>query len=339
MKKREINDLRFLYLSTRLTAIENSLIKGEKLTRLSDARDYDEAFSYVLEYYGLSKEQSTDLSYEEVLSSELSKAYDLAAELIDATIDTDNKPHEVLYPLRFVYDCQNLKSAIKCSLLDRSAKGMLYDTGTVGADEVESLVRERDFNKFPENLAKQAPVAIEQLSATADPQEVDLLLDRAVFRDMLKAAEDTRSDYITELVKLRIDSVNIISCIRCIKQKKSKAYMQKLYIDGGKLEESFFTENYDENPSKLLGALAFTDFSALAAVDHTSVSSAEIEKLCDNVYAAKAYSASYKPFGIEKAVCYIIQKEYEIKNVRIILAGKSCGLASDKIKERLRVSA
>lgn len=43
------------------------------------------------------------------------------------------------------------------------------------------------------------------------------------------------------------------------------------------------------------------------------------------------------PFGAELLVLYIVRKEFEVKNVRIVLAGKSCGLSSEKIKERLRL--
>ena len=40
--------------------------------------------------------------------------------------------------------------------------------------------------------------------------------------------------------------------------------------------------------------------------------------------------------GIEVPVSYILALENEIKNVRIILAGKDAGLSEDRIRERLR---
>ena len=40
--------------------------------------------------------------------------------------------------------------------------------------------------------------------------------------------------------------------------------------------------------------------------------------------------------GIEVPVSYILALENEIKNVRIILAGKDAALPEDRIRERLR---
>lgn len=58
--------------------------------------------------------------------------------------------------------------------------------------------------------------------------------------------------------------------------------------------------------------------------------------MCENLYAKQAYSAEKIAFGPELIVCFLVRKEYEVKNLRILLAGKSCGLSADRIKERLR---
>ena len=41
-------------------------------------------------------------------------------------------------------------------------------------------------------------------------------------------------------------------------------------------------------------------------------------------------------FGAEIAIGYIVALEYEVKNIRIILAGKDAGLSPEVIRERLR---
>ena len=83
---------------------------------------------------------------------------------------------------------------------------------------------------------------------------------------------------------------------------------------------------------KLLAALAFTAYSELASCTDAS----EAARLCENLYTKQAYKAETIAFGPELIVCYLVRKEYEVKNLRILLAGKSCGLSADRIRERLR---
>ena len=44
------------------------------------------------------------------------------------------------------------------------------------------------------------------------------------------------------------------------------------------------------------------------------------------------------PVGAEIAVGYLIGREFDAKNLRILLAGKSVGLPADALRERMRRS-
>ena len=334
MKKNHLKDTDFLYLSTRLRAAESGLITKDKLTRVIDAADFAEAYAYVCELYGASPD--TVSGYEALLDAELAGAYAFAHELIDGTVDVEHKPFELLAPFQYVYDCQNLKAVIKCRALGKQAKALISPNGTVSPEQVSAASLSGDYAAFPAAMAQAAPEAAEQLAATGDPQLVDLILDKAAFRDMSRTAEQSGFDSLARLVRTKIDSANISACLRCIRQKKNKMYFEKLFLEGGTLDKDFFLTNYDETPAKLLAALAFTAYSALAGAGMTELSASDAERLCEELYTAKAYEAASLPFGAELVILYIVRKEYEIKNVRIVLAGKSCGLSGEKIRERLR---
>ena len=51
-----------------------------------------------------------------------------------------------------------------------------------------------------------------------------------------------------------------------------------------------------------------------------------------------AREAKMVSFGAEILVGYLIAREYEVKNLRILLAGKSVGLTTDALRERMRLS-
>ena len=44
------------------------------------------------------------------------------------------------------------------------------------------------------------------------------------------------------------------------------------------------------------------------------------------------------PVGLEVMVSFLLAHEYEVKNLRIVLAGKEAGIASETIRERIRDS-
>ena len=370
MKSYRFKDTDFLYLSTRLRAAENSDITKEKLFRMADAENFEQAYAIACESAGMtsasassagsavssassgsygssgaygSSDFSADKSagnsaadYDKMLEAKLKDVYAFACELLDSAYDTgtDEKPYFLINPFRYVYDCNNLKAAIKCEMLGKDPSSMLSPNGTVPVDKVVNLVNARDFSLFPKELAKAAPEAIEKLAASSDPGQFDTDLDRAAFKDMANDATQSGCEYLIDLIKTKIDCVNISSALRCIKQNLGRAFIHKLYIDGGTLDEDFFVSAYDETPSKLLSALSYTAYSAL---NDAVLSGAGTEKLCDEIYLNKAQAVRMVPFGAELLVLYIVRKEFEVKNVRIVLAGKSCGLSSEKIKERLRL--
>ena len=335
--KTKLKDTDFLCISSRLHSAEKDMIGKDKLLRLIEAKSYDEALRLTLEMYGI--QDSADIDYAEILSAELSKAYKFANELISGIIDLDEKPFYLLNPFRYVYDCQNLKVAIKCELLGKTTDGLISENGSVSCDDLKAALTSRDFSHFAPNMSKAASFAIDQLAATGDPQEVDLILDKAAFEDMASIADMCNLEYLKELMCYKADSVNITTALRCIKQGKNKNYLNKLLVSGGKLDNDFFLSNYDETIGKLINALAYTEYNGITkySEQQSEITPSEAEKLCSMLYLKKAYGAIRIPFGPELIICYIVRKEYEIKNVRIILAGKACGLTAEKIKERLMI--
>lgn len=65
---------------------------------------------------------------------------------------------------------------------------------------------------------------------------------------------------------------------------------------------------------------------------------ASIEKACDDFLIRYIKEAKYFHFGIEPLISYILAKENEIKNLRIILIGKMNGFDRDYIRRALRRS-
>ena len=321
----------FMYSSARVRVLENYLVGRDKLEHMLDSRSSGE-ITEALSDLGFDIVRSgTDINREETLLSVLKKAY---AEISSLCADLP-----ILEFLRYQYDCNNIKAVIKCNSRNVDPRGMLFDFGTVSSERISELIRDKKYEELPKNMAEATAHAIDAFAESSNPQLVDLILDKACFRDMLEAAEQTGVDYIVELVKTKIDLLNIITCIRILGMGlyfAAEPLMRDAFLEGGTLDIQFFISGLEYGLQKLFEAIEYTPYARFLRHVEPSSPLYLIEKEADNFWLQKAKAAKYVPFGAPVLVGYMIALEYEVKNIRIILAGKDAGLSAETIKERLR---
>lgn len=322
MKKNNANETEYLYSCARIRAMERRLPDKAMLERLISAGGIECASAL--------KECGIDLSLgaEGAISQLLDRTHaELLSELPDAS------PAKIFL---YQYDCNNLKLAIKAALTGQDTDGMIFSCGTVPADACLSAVRSGDFSPFPENMAREAAEAVRSAAATGNPQVVDILLDRACFLDMLEAARP----YPRALswVKLKIDVLNALFCIRIIRLGGDVALLSELLLEGGDIDTSIFLDARVEGEDALLERLRRTRLSALSDVagEGGRASLSELERAGDDLFIEAVREARFIPFGAEIITAYTVALEYALKNVRIILAGKDAGLDADAIRGRMR---
>ena len=184
---------------------------------------------------------------------------------------------------------------------------------------------------------RAAKEAEEVLGTTGDPQLSDFVLDRAYYREMLSAAEATRSDFLVRYVRSTIDAANLRSAVRTLRMRKGGDFLRKVLFEGGfvktdsivaaalggKLEDPFYS-------TELRGA------AALGALAVEGGSLTKFEKACDDAVTACAAKAKGVPFGVEAVIGYLVAKEIEFTAVRIIMSSRMAGISGDTIRERLR---
>ncbi len=330
-------DTDFMYASARVRALENSVISREKTEHLLEARTPSDIIAALPEYgfeiIRKGDDESEGILREETLLSVLERAY---AEVSDMCSEMPVSDF-----MRYQYDCNNIKAVIKCGSRGVDPSPMMFRLGTLAPEALIENMREKDFSALPANMAKAIPEALEAFASSANPQQIDLILDRACFADMLDFAMSTGVDYIIDLVKTRIDLLNIITCIRIMGMKMyfaAEPFMREAFLEGGKLELGFFISALEHGAEVLFSELEYSEYADLVKDAEHNSPLYLIEKTADNIWLEKAKKAKYIPFGAPVIVGYLAALEYEVKNLRIILAGKDAGLDTDVIKERLRAS-
>ncbi len=324
------NPTEYMYSSARIRALENRIATRERLRHMADAESADAVVSALGDFGFESSRGGAALSREELLESVLVNGY--------AEISSMECSRAVGF-LQYQYDANNIKAIIKCAARGVSPMSMLSPLGCVGIAQAEAAFKNKDYSVFPKNIASAIVAAEEAFAATANPQKIDFIIDRACFADMLEAAQGSGIELAQRLVRVKIDLVNIMMTLRIMHMKLggiAEGVLREAYIEGGSFCADDLVEALVNGEERLVQLIARGEYGSIAAAILDGEPLGALERRADDIWFGVAKSAKYVSFGAEIAIGYIVALEYEVKNVRIILAGKEAGLSADVIRERLR---
>ena len=325
----------YIYSSARFRVKELSLIGTERTRRLLEAQTTARCVQLLSEFGVkiITDPESGKFLREETLSLRLRTAYE---ELLE-----DSPDARFLKLWLYPYDCNNLKAAIKCKHRGIDPTDLLFDFGTVELGDILYMAEQGDFEKLPEPFASAAAEAVEAFSKTANPQWVDLILDRACYKAMLLEARASKVALAIRLVERKIDLTNLLILIRLLRMhagESGKTMLQNAWIEGGTLDLQEFSAYYDAGEAVFWERLSYLDsYRRFAlAVNGTDATLTEIERAADNDFMALVREAKSYPYGAEPLLGYLLASEYESRNLRIILAAFEAGLSVLTVEERIR---
>ena len=330
--KHKVKQTDYMYSSARVRSLENSIATSEKLSHLADAANSDVVVAALSDFgFELIQGEDKELFREETLSTVLKAGYAEAEKMVD--------DGSFMNFLRYAYDCHNIKSIIKCASQGVSCDGMLIPLGIVDTNVLKEAHIEKDYSCLPENMAGAVSVAEEAFAATRNPQKVDVILDKACFADMLQNAEESGIELAIKIVKSKIDLTNLLIAVRLSMmelRESALSILKEALIPGGYKDELFDVDSMTGLVAKLAERFEYSDYSSLCPYITGKINLSVLEREIDNYIMKVAKTAKYIPFGPEVLIGYLVALEYEVKNIRIILAGKDAGLSSEVIRERLR---
>lgn len=325
----------YLYGSAHVRALENAIIGRDRIARLTEVKDVSEAYAFLAEAgVTVYRDEEGKPLREETLLGILKGAYQTVEEL--APDDS------VLRLWRYPYDCNNVKAAIKAFIRGIDPTSMMFDFGCVDTETVVRMVETGDFTMLPRAMCAAAREAVDTYAKTKNPKKVDLILDRACYADMLSAAQSSDNAFVIRLVRAKIDLVNLMIAVRILRMNSGAAgtaLLADAVIPGGCLDTSFVKELFDLGEDVLWAKLQVSDYAALAdRVVQSDRSLTAAERLADDFWMEMVRETKFIPVGLEVMVSFLLAHEYEVKNLRIVLAGKDAGIASATIRERIRDS-
>ncbi len=311
---------------------ETRLITKEKLLRITEAGTLGEAYKSLAETgYGLGEPCTDD--FERLIRRELKSAYEYAQKIA---------PDEEAFSLyRIGADYHNTKVLLKLLLKKEPLSGAaLKENGVVAVDVLKTAVTDKKYDSLPPEL-KQALLALDrQFSVKEDVSLIGILLDNAYARQVQRITGHVKDGFLKESMSVFADFTNVISFIRLRLLELGKETLKKVFIPGGQLSEKMFIDAYEagldtvsryfsrREMEKPMNA-AFEEFKR-------SGSLYAFEKARDDTLTGIIKKRKNDVFTIAPTIAYILAKEREADNIRLVMTAKHNGKDADFVTGRIK---
>lgn len=329
-----IRDEDYAYATARVRAVEVHMLDSARLERLLEAATLADGMKLLAEARYGTGTPLAEQGWEALLDGELARCYAFLTGLM---------PHpEVLDVFRLREDYLNLKLMLKSLYQGRDVAGTTGDSGMVPAGQLVRAIVDNHPGSLPETMGKALTEAMLEFGKRADPRDIDLVLDRAVYRHMNEKAAEIGHPFLVELVSLMSDMANIRIYIRGRLTGESREFFSRALLEGGRVDASKFRDASEKPVEAFLESIRHTWFgeAAMAGMDGYKAGRGItwLEKRLDDRFMDYVRRARYVAMGLEALVGHLLARETEIRNVRIIFTGKGNGLSHEDIRERLRMT-
>jgi V/A-type H+-transporting ATPase subunit C len=330
------DDLRYAFAVGKIRAMEARLLEAIVFKRLIEAKDSSEMTRVLAEtlYGELLKEGASGTDFEAILKMELIRTYQLIK-----NIDPDPESPGNLLAMR--YDFHNLKVCLKLRASLMEANPFLISVGVYGPEAVRQMAASGDYSSFPAGIAEALFHLVSELDKLSPPSQwIDIRIDHIVYHHLLQEARLRRVMFLTALFRLQIDLINLKTFLRVKQMGKDRSFLHSVLIEGGEIPPETLLPLLDEPLNKFISGLGSSSYADIIREGMESYqkegSLALLEKLIDDFMITFIHQARYITFGVEPLIAYLLAKENEIKNLRIVMVGKQNKLPHSLIEERLR---
>lgn len=342
-------------ISTRM--YEKNLLTRTDLERLNDYDSLRDVLSQLNEtiYRGSINDLDRPEEYEKILKDELKRVYKVIEDIAP--------DKEIIDYMKEKYIFHNLKVLVKELIQDTDYSYLYLEMGDVDLayikknlikedrksdffDKVASLSSDKEDNigKDPRDLyLDYAQKALSYYEETKNPQDIDISLDKSYYEKLLLDAKALDLDTLIDFTRETIDLINLKSLLRVKSQGEDMETLEKTLIEGGFIEPIKFKEYFSYEINQLIGSLSnakIGDYVKDSLKDDLNLDDniLALEKAIDSHMTDYTRDSKMITFGPEVLMNYVISKETEIKNLRILLVSKLNKLDKEFTLEKLRKS-
>lgn len=317
-----------IYSNARAKTLEKLLLGADRIGRMTDSADAEEALKILSETdFGGGVQISGAAEYEKLTVAETVRFINFVKE----TCPSEDFKRFLLLK----NDFHNAEALIKSKYLKTDAQAMLTESGIIDVNVMRERIMADEYKSFPISMAEALGACdADFVSGKATGQSVGLFFLKAYFNELYSTAK--KDKILLEIYKTKVDCANITTALRT----RNFAASLGGFINNGNLTLSEFKALNDESFEVLKNKFRF---SPQAELIYTALNAAEKgQPLTDFEKNAESYAVNlmlknkFSAQGMLPFMQYCFYKKADIANVRIIFAGLLNGLKSKEIKERLR---
>lgn len=305
--------------------MENRLLTRERLERMIEARDAAEARKLLAECGyadGVGLEQALAQAREDTFR-------DLEGAVPDPGL---------LQVFQVKYDYHNAKVLLKARAVGADPERLLLAGGRYPAGELLEGWRRGELRECSPAFQRALEESRAALEESHDPQQADLILDRACYGEMAQLARETGSAFLQGYVRLSVDVANLRTAVRVHRMGRDGEFLRQTLLPGGNVSPQTVAAARGDGLEEVFRAGALARAAQLGArlTQPESGPLTEFERECDNALTAYLAAARRIPFGEQVVIGYLYAREQELTAIRSVFAGRAAGLDGDTIRSRLR---
>ena len=329
-KVKKLKESDFLSISARVRVLETRLLTAERMERMIDAKDVNDA-AKVLGECGYPE-------LGEVTNSTLDAMLADAQAALFADMGKAVGNEALMDVFRVKYDYHNAKALVKAEALKLDQDRLLLGGGRYDPAELAESYRGEDLRACSDTFREAVGRAREVLGSSGDPQQADFILDRAYFKELAALAKESGSEFLEGYVTALIDGANLRAAVRAARLDKAGEFLRSVLVEGGSVSPEDIARVKGAELGRVFKGTSFAaaaEAGAALAVPNGGPLT-DFERLCDDAVMAYLTRARLIPFGEQPVVAYLYAREAEATAIRIILTGRMAGIDGTTIRQRLR---
>jgi V/A-type H+-transporting ATPase subunit C len=318
--------------------MENRFLDASFFSRLMDSETLEDALKSLGETVYSQWLAASDTNFDRIIDSELIATCNELKQFVP--------DHELLDICRIPYDFNNVKVILKSLFKAREGGERRYDLlsrlGAVDTDSLIMALEGEEYGHLPYGLEDVIPRCWAAWEQSKDSRQAEILLDGQLFAAMRALAETLeeklKTPAILRWVEHRIDAENLRNAARLSRMNVDSAAALAFFHKGGTIRPDDVARLMGE-PRESWGKILFhTDIGpVLEAVQDRDVQTAltETSKVLDE-YLIRALEKAKYGFSPENVILYLLCKEEEARNLRIVLVCVANGLNREFARRLLR---
>jgi len=322
------DSMRYGFAVGKIRVLETRVIDRAALERLLDAHTFAEQKRLLSETpYGRFLEGADT-------PEAVERALDEALQSWFGFLDEAELPAEVSNFFLVQYDYNNLRAAAKARLLSAPLTGLLTGHGSVPVELFSA-----DLGKLPGGLGELARALSDTddedaRSTTEALLAVDNAVDAGMFAEMARLAAASRSRFLVDYTRLRIDLANVRTLVRGTIAGLHAARIAGSLMPGGSIELKALSALAGASSTDVVAALrARHELRALPDADLRDPDALDVA--VESLALAAIERGRRGPIGPEPVIAYVLARQVEVSLLRVLLLGQLAGTEPETLRVRV----